>query len=101
MRVLMITTSYPKAPGDVTAPVIEKIVFELARRGHAVDLVLPRHPDLVLEGRERGLPVRFFPFWAGGGRRMPGGMRRRCAPTATSAHERSRWRRLSSSRRLP
>jgi glycosyltransferase involved in cell wall biosynthesis len=66
MRVLMITTSYPKTPGDVTAPVIEKIVFELARRGHAVDLVLPRHPDLVLEGRDRGLPVRFFPFWAGG-----------------------------------
>jgi glycosyltransferase involved in cell wall biosynthesis len=66
MRVLMITTSYPKAPGDVTAPVIEKIVFELARRGHAVDLVLPRHPDLVLDGRDRGLPVRFFPFWAGG-----------------------------------
>lgn len=68
MRVLMITTSYPKAPGDVTAPVIEKIVFELARRGHAVDLVLPRHPDLVLGGRDRGLPVRLFSFWAGGAR---------------------------------
>jgi glycosyltransferase involved in cell wall biosynthesis len=68
MRVLMITTSYPKFPGDVTAPVIEKIVFELAGRGHAVDLVLPRHPELVLGGRERGLPVRFFPFYAGSGR---------------------------------
>ena len=69
MRVLMITTSYPKYPGDVTAPVIEKIVFELAGRGHAVDLVLPRHPDLVLTGgRERGLPVRFFPFYAGSGK---------------------------------
>ena len=68
MRVLMITTSYPKVPGDVTAPVIEKIVFELARRGHAVDLVLPRHPDLRLEGRDRGLAVRFFPFWAGTGK---------------------------------
>jgi len=67
MRVLMITTSYPKVPGDVTAPVIEKIVFELARRGHAVDLVLPRHPDLCLEGRDGGLPIRFFPFWAGSG----------------------------------
>jgi glycosyltransferase involved in cell wall biosynthesis len=65
MRVLMITTSYPKFPGDVTAPVIEKIVFELAGRGHAVDLVLPRHPALELGGRERGLPVRFFPFYAG------------------------------------
>ena len=68
MRVLMITTSYPKFPGDVTAPVIEKIVLELARRGHAVDLVLPRHPDLMLDGRDHGLPVRFFPFWAGSGK---------------------------------
>jgi phosphatidyl-myo-inositol dimannoside synthase len=68
MRVLMITTSYPKYPGDVTAPVIEKIVFELAGRGHAVDLVLPRHPELVLAGRDRGRPVRFFPFYAGSGR---------------------------------
>lgn len=64
----MITTSYPKYPGDVTAPVIEKIVFELARRGHAVDLVLPRHPELMLAGRDRGLPVRFFPFYAGSGK---------------------------------
>lgn len=68
MRVLMITTSYPKYPGDVTAPVIEKIVLELAGRGHAVDLVLPRHPDLDLARRERGLPVRFFPFYAGAGK---------------------------------
>jgi glycosyltransferase involved in cell wall biosynthesis len=66
MHVLMITSSYPKYPGDVTAPVIEKIVFELARRGHPVDLVLPRHPDLVLTGRgELELPIRFFPFYAG------------------------------------
>jgi glycosyltransferase involved in cell wall biosynthesis len=68
MRVLMITTSYPKYAGDVTAPMIEKIVLELARRRHAVDLVLPRHPDLVLRGRDRGLPVRFFPFYAGSGK---------------------------------
>lgn len=68
MRVLMITTSYPKFPGDVTAPVIEKIALELGRRGHEVDLVLPRHPDLVLEGRAQGLPVRFVPFWAGSGK---------------------------------
>ncbi len=68
MRVLMITTSYPKYPGDVTAPVIEKIALELARRGHAVDLVLPRHPDLVLEGRDHGLPLRLIPFWAGSGK---------------------------------
>jgi len=68
MRVLMLTSSYPKYPGDVTAPVIEKIALELAGRGHAVDLVLPRHPELDLRGRGRGLPLRFFPFYAGSGR---------------------------------
>lgn len=68
MRVLMITSSYPKRPGDVTAPMIEKIVLELGRRGQPVDLVLPRHPELVLAGRDRGLPVRFFPFYAGSGK---------------------------------
>jgi glycosyltransferase involved in cell wall biosynthesis len=48
--------------------VIEKIVFELAGRGHAVDVVLPRHPELEVGGRERGLSIRFFPFYAGSGR---------------------------------
>jgi glycosyltransferase involved in cell wall biosynthesis len=69
MRVLALTSSYPKFPGDGTAPFIERIVAETARRGHEVDVVLPRHPDLVTEGRSGGRSLRFHPFYAGPSRR--------------------------------
>jgi glycosyltransferase involved in cell wall biosynthesis len=55
----MVTTSYPKFPGDVTAPFIESIARGVAARGHEVDLVLPHHPDLARGADE---PVRFFPY---------------------------------------
>ena len=44
MNVLMLTSSYPKYPGDITAPFIESIARGIAGRGHDVDLVLPQHP---------------------------------------------------------
>jgi glycosyltransferase involved in cell wall biosynthesis len=65
MRLLVLTSSYPKFPGDGTAPFIERIVTEVARRGHEVDVVLPRHPELVTDGRRGGHALRFFPFYAG------------------------------------
>lgn len=59
MRVLMVTSSYPKFPGDVTAPFVESIARAVAERGHAVDVLLPHHPGLRRDGDE---PVRFFPY---------------------------------------
>ena len=59
MRVLMVTSSYPKFPGDVTAPFIESIALGVASRGHEVDVVLPAHPELRRSAAE---PVRFFPY---------------------------------------
>jgi glycosyltransferase involved in cell wall biosynthesis len=59
MKILMVTSSYPKFPGDVTAPFIESIAHALAARGHAVDVLLPHHPDLQ---RRTDEPVRFFPY---------------------------------------
>jgi hypothetical protein len=59
MNVLMVTSSYPKFPGDVTAPFIESMALALAARGHAVDIVLPHHPELR---RAEDEPVRFFPY---------------------------------------
>jgi glycosyltransferase involved in cell wall biosynthesis len=59
MNVLMVTSSYPKFPGDVTAPFIESIARGVAARGHAVDVVLPQHPELRRGADE---PVRFFPY---------------------------------------
>lgn len=59
MRVLMLTSSYPKFPGDITAPFIESIALAVAARGHQVDVVLPHHPALRRGAEE---PVRFFPY---------------------------------------
>jgi glycosyltransferase involved in cell wall biosynthesis len=59
MRILMVTSSYPKYPGDVTAPFIESIARGVAARGHEVDVVLPAHPELRRGASE---PVRFFPY---------------------------------------
>lgn len=59
MNVLMVTSSYPKFPGDVTAPFIESIAHGVAARGHRVDVMLPHHPDLRRSDDE---PVRFLPF---------------------------------------
>src|SRR5262245_24126677 len=59
MKVLMVTSSYPKFPGDATAPFIESIARGLAARGHGVDVVLPHHPELRRAADE---PVRFFPY---------------------------------------
>lgn len=59
MRLLHLTSSYPKFPGDTTAPFIEEIAHALAARGHEVDVVLPHHPDLRRPEEER---VRFFPY---------------------------------------
>ena len=55
----MVTSSYPKFPGDVTAPFVESIARSVARRGHTVDVVLPHHPDLR---RGRDETMRFFPY---------------------------------------
>lgn len=60
LRVVMLTSSYPLAPGDMTAPFIEAIAHALAARGHDIHVVLPDHPrldrDLLADG------VRLHPF---------------------------------------
>ena len=55
----MVTSSYPKFPGDVTAPFVDSIAAAVAGRGHEVDVVLPHHPDLRRGASE---PARFFPY---------------------------------------
>jgi len=59
VRLLALTSSYPKFPGDVTAPFIESISRALVARGHALDIILPEHPDLR-RPEEAGL--RFLPY---------------------------------------
>ena len=59
MRILTVTSSYPKYRGDTTAPFIASITKALAARGHELTVVLPARADLDPEP----VPgVRFCPF---------------------------------------
>lgn len=62
MRILMLATSYPKYPGETTAPFIEEIAAGLVGRGHTVHLVLPWHPDIRRTSLERGVHLHFFRY---------------------------------------
>ncbi len=59
MRVLMLTSSYSKFPGDTTAPFIASIAETLVARGHVVDVLLPHHPQLRCAS---GPGLRLFPY---------------------------------------
>ncbi len=56
----MLTSSYPKFPGDVTAPFIEAIAQFSQTRGHRVSVLMPFHPDLKRQKVENG--VRFYQY---------------------------------------
>jgi glycosyltransferase involved in cell wall biosynthesis len=63
VRILCVTTSFPKFEGDTTAPFIESITRELASRGHDLTVVLPARSDLkpVPIDRVRFRPYRYAP----------------------------------------
>jgi glycosyltransferase involved in cell wall biosynthesis len=58
--VVMITSSYPRFPGDTIATFMEPIAQGVAARGHEVHMVLPWHPRLNRQAVEGG--VHFHPF---------------------------------------
>lgn len=62
MRVLMLTSSYPKYAGETTAPFIEEIAASLVRRGHEVHVLAPFQPDIRRAPVERGVHLRFFRY---------------------------------------
>jgi glycosyltransferase involved in cell wall biosynthesis len=59
MNVLMVTSSYPRHPGDPVAPSVDRVARGIAARGHSVDVVLPYHPLLQ---RRTDDAVRFFDY---------------------------------------
>ena len=60
--VVMVTTSYPRFPGDSVGTFMEPIAKHVAARGHEVHLVAPWHP-LVTRGREEdGVHFHFFRY---------------------------------------
>ncbi len=58
----MLTSSYPKYPGETTAPFIEEIAAGLVRRGHCVHVVAPYHRDIRRAPVERGVHLHFFRY---------------------------------------
>ncbi|WP_129628106.1 glycosyltransferase [Candidatus Oscillochloris fontis] len=62
MRIVMLASSYPKYPGETTAPFIEEIAAGAVARGHQVTLLAPWHPDLRRAPQERGVDLRFFRY---------------------------------------
>ena len=62
MKICMVTSSYPKHPGDVTAPFIESIATYVAARGHEVHVLAPWHPDLRRGAVEQGVHLHFFKY---------------------------------------
>jgi glycosyltransferase involved in cell wall biosynthesis len=62
MKICMVTSSYPKFEGDVTAPFIESIGSSIAAKGHEVHLLMPYHPDLRREPVEKGIHLHVFKY---------------------------------------
>ncbi len=60
--VVMVTTSYPRFPGDSVGTFMEPIAKSVAARGHEVHVVAPWHP-LVTRGREEdGVHFHFYKY---------------------------------------
>jgi glycosyltransferase involved in cell wall biosynthesis len=62
MRILMLASSFPKWPGETTAPFIEEIAAGVVARGHEVTLLLPEHPELRREPEVRGVRLQIFRY---------------------------------------
>ncbi len=62
MKICMVTSSYPKFEGDVTAPFIEGIAASVAAMGNEVHVLAPYHPDVRREPLEKGVRLHFFKY---------------------------------------
>jgi glycosyltransferase involved in cell wall biosynthesis len=60
--VVMVTTSYPRFPGDSVGTFMEPIAKRVAARGHEVHVVAPWHPRLTRGKAEDGVFFHFFKY---------------------------------------
>jgi len=60
--VVMVTTSYPRFPGDTVGTFMEPIAKGVAARGHEVHLVAPWHPRVNRAAEEGGVHFHFFRY---------------------------------------
>ena len=61
-RVVMVTTSYPRFPGDIVGTFVEPIAHGVAALGHEVHIVAPWHPLVRRPKREDGVTFHFFRY---------------------------------------
>src|SRR3954465_15295017 len=60
--VVMVTTSYPRFPGDSVGTFMEPIARHVAARGHEVHIVAPWHPRITRGKVEDGVFFHFFKY---------------------------------------
>jgi glycosyltransferase involved in cell wall biosynthesis len=60
--VVMVTTSYPRFPGDSVGTFMEPIARSVAARGHEVHLVAPWHPLITRPAEEHGVRFHFYRY---------------------------------------
>lgn len=60
--VVMVTTSYPRFPGDLTGTFLESIAHGVADRGHIVHIVAPWHPLVTRPAREGNVHFHFYRY---------------------------------------
>lgn len=58
----MVTTSYPRFPGDSVGTFMEPIAKSVAARGHDVHIVAPWHPLVRRPPREAGVTFHFYKY---------------------------------------
>ena len=62
MRIAVLTSSYPRYPGDGTAPFVKSIAEALVKRGHRVDVVAPYDPEVKPIENDK-VNIRRFRYW--------------------------------------
>src|SRR5688572_28585901 len=60
--VVMVTTSYPRFPGDSVGTFMEPIATGVAARGHEVHVVAPWHPLIERPAVDRGVHFHFYRY---------------------------------------
>lgn len=60
--VVMVTTSYPRFPGDSVGTFMEPIAKSVAARGHKIHVVAPWHPLVSRRRVEDGVHLHFYKY---------------------------------------
>jgi glycosyltransferase involved in cell wall biosynthesis len=60
--VVMVTTSYPRFPGDSVGTFMEPIARSVAARGHEVHVVAPWHPLVTRPAEDKGIRFHFYRY---------------------------------------